>query len=290
MADQYFYNTDPFLSNQGEPCIMELSQGISNARIAWFKKNAEGFSPLKAPFGSIEIQGPYSNSLTNQLIEKLLARLRDEKVTSITITMPPDGYNKEAGFLISKAYENYGFNILFQDFNFHIEVNSEFRKHLHRSERWKLNKSIREGYTFRKVEIPDWEETFNLLQESRERKGFLLSMDRLSLEKSFKDFPEKYQLFSVLKDEKTVAIAVTIRVNKEILYVFYTADSLIHRKLSPVVLLHNGIYQYCISEKIEILDLGTCSLKGQVNSGVANFKKNLGGIVSLKNTFIKRFQ
>jgi predicted N-acyltransferase len=219
----------------------------------------------------------------------VFVQLQKEKVTSLSITMPPDGYDFETGFLLAKILQNHGFQLGFQDLNFHLDVNSDFKKHLHRSERWKLNKSIRAEYIFHKVEKPDWDLAFRLLNESRERKGFRLSMDQKSLEEAFNIFPDRYQLFAVVKEEETVAIAITLKINKEILYIFYTADLLKHRKLSPVVLLHNGIYQFCQSERIQLLDLGTSSLKGQVNSGVANFKRNLGGIASLKNTFVKRF-
>ncbi len=288
MDARYFFNSRPYLLQQGEPKILELSRGISSARFAWFKQNNEGYSPLKAPFGSIEIQGPYSNSLVHELLEELIGNLQKEKVSALSITMPPDGYDFETGFLLAKALQSHGFQLGFQDLNFHLEVKSEFKKHLHRSERWKLNKSIRAGYSFQKNDKPDWDLVFNLLNESRERKGFRLSMDQESLEKAFNFFPERYQLFEVIKDNETVAVAITLKINKDILYVFYTADLLKHRKLSPVVLLHNGIYQYCQFERIQLLDLGTSSLKGLVNSGVANFKRNLGGIASLKNTFVKR--
>ena len=84
-------------------------------------------------------------------------------------------------------------------------------------------------------------------------------------------------------------MAITVRVNSEILYVFYTADDLSHRKLSPVVLLHEGLYQQCIEEKFRLLDLGTASVKGLVNGGVATFKRNLGGVASLKQSWVKRY-
>ena len=289
MDAQYFFNSHAFLIQQGDPKILELCRGLSSIRFAWFKERGDGFSPLKAPFGSIEVQGPFSNSLIHQFLEDLDKQLNYEKVTSLSITMPPDGYDFEYGFLIAKALQNHGFYLTFQDLNFHLEVNPPFKKHLHRSERWKLNKSIREGYTFQKVESPDWENSFALLNESRERKGFRLSMDKESLEQAFLKFPGRYQLFSIMKELETVAIAITLAINKDILYVFFTADVLKHRKVSPIVLLHSGIYQYCLDKRINLLDLGTSSLKGLVNSGLANFKRNLGGVASLKNTFIKRF-
>jgi len=288
LDSKYFFNSRPFLIQQGEPIILESSKGTSRIKFAWFKQNREGFSPLNAPFGSLEIQGPYSNTLVHQLLDELHAQLVALRIGSLVITMPPDGYDFEMGLLISKALENHGFQMSFQDLNFHLPVSINFKKHLHRSERWKLNKSIREGYRFQKVDHPDWDAAFRLLNESRERKGFRLSMDQKSIESVFALFPDRYHLFSVCKGNETVAIAITLKVCEDILYVFYTADQISHRKLSPVVLLHHGIYGFCLENRIKLLDLGTSSLKGLVNSGVANFKRNLGGIASLKNTYMKR--
>jgi lipid II:glycine glycyltransferase (peptidoglycan interpeptide bridge formation enzyme) len=128
------------------------------------------------------------------------------------------------------------------------------------------------------------------LLDSRKRKGFELSMNQESLENVFAIFPENYSVFTVKNVAELAALAITVEVNPDILYVFYTADDVKFRKFSPVVLLHAGIYDYAKNMNFRILDLGTSSLKGLVNSGVATFKRSLGGIASLKNTWIWRFR
>ena len=289
MDSRYFFNSSPFLSAQGKAEIVEIQQGISGARLAIFKNQTEGCSPLKAPFGSIEIFGPYSSSGVYQLLDRLDEKVRELKLQTIRITHPPDGYDTETSYLIAKAMQKHGFQIVHQDLNFHLEVEGDFKKHLHRSERWKLNKSKRSGYRFHPIAKPIWDEVFPLLLRSRERKGFILSMNQAELENAFLQFPKVYEMWGVSFENQLVAMAITVRVNSEILYVFYTADDLNHRKLSPVVLLHEGLYQYSMEEKFRLLDLGTASVKGLVNGGVATFKRNLGGVASLKQSWVKRY-
>lgn len=289
MDSQYFFNSSPFLAKQGVPEIVEVHLGISGARLAYFKNKTEGSSPLKAPFGSIEIFGPYSSTAVYQLLDRLDVTAKDLKLQTIRITHPPDGYDTETSLLIAKALQNHGFQIVYQDLNFHLEVGGDFKKHLRRSERWKLNKSKRSGYLFHSIPNPVWNDVFPFLLESRERKGFFLSMNQPELEKAFQQFPKEYQMWGVSLENQLIAMAITIRINTEILYVFYTADDLSHRKVSPVVLLHEGLYIYCIDQKFRLLDLGTVSLKGIVNSGVATFKRNLGGVASLKQSWVKRY-
>ncbi len=257
--------------------------------MAWFENQQEAFSPIRAPFGSISTRGAWPNQQQIQeLIKQLEADCLREKINSITITHYPNAYQPEFSLLLLNCFRLEGFSIQNQELNFHLEVKEDFKRNLRRSERWKLNKAHREGFYFKKCHPPNWDIAFPLLHDSRERKGYFLSMTRNELEAVFAQFPENYSLYGVFHRSHCVAIGITIRVSTQIEYVFYTADDIQHRKRSPIVLLHEGIYKECQKKGVELLDLGTASLKGVVNSGVATFKRNLGGLASLKNSFQKR--
>lgn len=285
---RYFFHSPAFLKNQGLYHTAESRRGDFSVKIFWFKQQREGFSPLRAPFGGLDYTGTWSLDAASDLIVRLMAELKEEKIQTFVMTQSPDAYQPEENLSFARLLLETGFELQHQDINFHLLVNQSFRKHLHRSERWKLNKLIRHGFVFQKEEAISWEMVYPFFLESRIRKGYELSMSRESLERVFAMFPEQYSLFSVLKDGEPAAMAITVEVNSDILYVFYTADDLKFRKFSPVVLLHAGIYDYAAARKIRLLDLGTCSLRGMVNSGVATFKRSLGGIASLKNTWIWR--
>ena len=289
MDAKYFFNSNAFLTRQGNPQVLELQSDLSAVRLAWIEINREGYSPYKAPFGSIEVHGPFAPQLTSQLLEDLDRAAAERKWRTFRITQPPDGYDSESMLLVSKALLQDGFQLVHQDLNFHLPIGLDFKSHLHRSERYKLNKLKRAGFRFGKLAVSDWHRAYELLQNSRIRKGFSLSMSKDALEQTIAYFPAEYQIFGVWMGDQLAAMSVAIAVNSQILYVFYTADDMQFRKFSPVVLLHEGLYEFGLANQFQLLDLGTASLKGLVNSGVANFKRNLGGIASLKNSFQKRY-
>lgn len=291
MESAFLFQSAAFLQFQGNPQLVSLEEvGGNTYSIAWFEKQQEGFSPVRAPFGSISTTGEWPNQVhISELIKKLEADGIRQKIKSITITHFPNAYQPEFSLLLLNCLRSEGFSIQNQELNFHLDVKEGFKKNLRRSERWKLNKAHREGYYFKKCHPPNWDIAFPLLQNSRERKGYALSMTRDELEAVFAQFPEYYSVYGVFHRSHCVAIGITIRVSPQIEYVFYTADDIQHRKRSPVVLLHEGIYKECQKNGVTLLDLGTASLKGVVNSGVATFKRNLGGIASLKNSFQKRW-
>jgi hypothetical protein len=285
---RYLFNTARFLSQQGDFSTVAVEDEGFRGKICWSRVNQAGYSPLRAPFGGPDCQGFWSGSAAARLVACLVDELQVAKIQTFYLTQPPDAYDQEGNYAFFRLLPEAGFELSHQDLNFHLVVNQPFRRHLHRSERWKLNKLIRHGFEFQRQQHIRWDEVYAFFLESRRRKGFELSMNRESLEKVFELFPGQYALFSVVKENVTAAMAITIEVSPDIWYIFYTADNLIFRKFSPVVMLHAGIYNLALDHKIKILDLGTSSLKGIVNSGVATFKRSLGGVASLKNTWVWR--
>lgn len=169
--------------------------------------------------------------------------------------------------------------------NYHLPLDQPFRQGLHRSERWKCNKLHREGYTFQAISPAHIEMVFPILEESRRRKGYPMTMSQLELAEVFDAFPQYYHLHGVYVENVCVAVSVSIQVSQEIDYIFYTGDVLAHRRRSPVVMLHEGLFMLARQQGKTILDLGTASVQGEVNQGLAQFKEHLGGQVSAKITW-----
>ena len=209
---------------------------------------------------------------------------------SLEIQLPPECYAGAEKDWLMPLLEEAGFQIVWTDLNFHLPVDGPIRRHLHRSERWKLNKSERLGFAFHRVLRPDWLQVHAFILASRIRKGYSLSMTPDELRESAAKFPGRYRVWQVLSPaNELAAIAVSIDVSSEIEYVFYTADDPVFRKWSPVVMLIAGIYEAALAEKKQILDLGTASLKGMINPGLAAFKRFLGGQPSPKHRIRKTY-
>lgn len=289
MISPYLFLTEPFLKQQGDFRVISASSGNSSVDYPFFIENGRILSPAKAPFGSFLFNSQPSQELIIEILDQLESLSRKEKIHHVQIVFPPDCYQPEVNVWLQPMMVSAGYQIAWQDLNFHKELTNSFEAGLHRSERWKLRKALQLGYEFRMIPEPDWNFSFHFLLESRQRKGYQLSMVREDLERTFNLFPDAYRMSGVFFQDQCVALAVSIQVNEEIEYVFYTADNVHHRKLSPVVLLHYGLANYCREKGVRMLDLGTSSVKGVVNSGVATFKRNLGATASLKSTFLRKF-
>lgn len=289
MIQDCFFFEPAFLSNQGPYETLVIRVNGVRYSAAWYTDAKSVKMPLKAPFACIQWDNIPTADGLHALFSELEVYWRSKSMATVSLVLPPDIYLEDYGNIIQKVLEQKQFRLSWQDINFHLKTHTSFRHLIHRSERWRLNKALRQGYAFSQIQAPDWDFFYEFIAESRRRKGFFLSMTKEELRRSSELFPNQYHFFGVSKDKEWVALAVTVQVSPKILYVLYTADKLEHRKVSPVVLLHAGVFEFAQSKGFQVLDMGTASLKGMVNNGVAIFKRGLGGVLSLKNTYSKTF-
>jgi hypothetical protein len=289
-AEGLLFLRSSFLSRQGEPVWFESGSGTERVAMPVFVEGNHAFSPLKASFGGFQYQGIPDLVKVRHVLENALDWMEKKRMSSFVLGLPPDAYTPEFHLKLMPLLVSLGFHLQWQDLNFHLDIDRPFSQHLSKSARWKRNKALREGYRFCFMPEPDWDQAYSFLMESRVRKGYALSMSREGLEFAFKENPDLFRMAGVFKSGICAALSVSIRVSDEIEYVFYTADSLEHRKRSPVILLHEGLYSAAGFDGVKLLDLGTASLKGLVNNGVATFKRGLGGVGSLKSTLVRKFR
>ena len=280
-----FFLEPAFLDFQGSHFLAEADE----CRIAVFG-DSELESPLKAPFGGFVLPENASPASMRRLIEKVDLYASGKNALSLEIQLPPECYSGAEKDWLMPFLEGAGFQKVWTDLNFHLPVDGPIRRQLHRSERWKLNKSERLGFAFQPVLQPNWNQVHAFILASRIRKGYSLSMTADELRESADKFPGRYKVWQVLSPaNELAAIAVSIDVSSETEYVFYTADDPVFRKWSPVVMLIAGIYEVALAEKKQVLDLGTASLKGMINPGLAAFKQFLGGLPSPKHRIRKTY-
>ena len=156
----------------------------------------------------------------------------------------------------------------------------------HKKRRLRQAESL--DFSFREIPLNYLEEAYSLIVESRESKGYPVTMTFKDLEAMFKLFPSDYLLFGVFDKNKLIAASACIKVNNKILYCFYIGDALAFRPHSPITLLINGIYRYCQESHFKMLDLGISTDKGVLNKGLYAFKKTFGSFDSHKLTFLKQ--
>jgi hypothetical protein len=245
-------------------------------------------SPWRAPFGSFEFGRNFSEKALTEFVHYIDNFVRERKLTDLRITSWPNCYcTWEQSVMLNKVLLENGFKIAVKDHNYHLETGAPFESFIHVSERGKLNKCKKAGFRFALGTPDDIVSVHSLISEARERRGYPLSMTRQDYEKMFLQFSDRYILFTLFDQEKLIAAGTGVKVNSKIIYNFLGANDYSYKSYSPMVMLVQGAYEYCMNHGYQIFDLGTTSVNGIINPGLTQFKKYLGGRFSNKVTYQK---
>lgn len=286
----FFFNTVRFLkaNNQIPPISFRLNKSNKIiAAIHFSIVDNRAISLLQSPFGGLDFHPSIDFLDLDRFLSEVLVELKARKIKAVELRLPPSSYAPAMEALQDQLLKKHGFKICGSEINCHIDINATttFWSLLHSSEKNKLNRSIKASFLNNELSKTHFNQVYDLVKENREAKGFPVTMERKHLEKLVMKFDE-YKLFGCFDQDKLIACTVSIIVNKEILYNFYMADSMNYRSFSPLVFLNEYIYNWCVKNNFQQLDLGTVSVEGVINEGLFSFKKNIGAKVSGKIRFV----
>ena len=286
IAAGYIFNTPEFQSLKTGVTryfvLFESEQAI--ARICFSIDNNSAISGLQATFGSIDGENHIPVKAAKYFLDQVCEQLKSSGIKEIIIKHWPDCYSENN--YIHEIFAELGFKVTTSEINQHLVVEeADFKLLIRKNERKKLNQCLNKGYTFRHLSMAQLKDVYQLVTQTRERKGYPVSMAFDLLEKTMSSLPDNYLLFGLFDKEELIAASVSIRISENILYNFYHADEISYRSTSPLVMLVEEIYRYCQQNGIKILDLGVSSEKGIKNEGLFVFKENLGCLTSKKNTY-----
>jgi hypothetical protein len=248
-------------------------------------------SPARAPFGSIQHHDSCTTEEIYFFLDCIIAFIVQKDGKKLSIQHYPECYLANNIDLAKQCFISGGFRESQQLLNHHIPVSDlPFAEIIRKQEKRRLQKCKKSGMTSQIEANMEPEEIYNFLLNCRNQKGYKLSLDERQLTELLLTFPEQVIVFSVRIDNCIVALSVSIRVNQRILYNFLT-DSLPQYNLySPSVLTTECIFNYCKTEQIQILDLGTSlDHHGCEKAGLVRFKDNIGALRSCKVTYTKDF-
>ena len=247
-------------------------------------------SPRKSPFGSVEFSEELPTIVLFQFLEYVLAKLQALSLSRIIIKNPPQHYNPRKTALLQTFLFNLGFRVVDAEVGAVLPVCSEkFEDRIDNWEFRKLRQAQESGAMFRALGLDQLDQVYDFIFDCRKQKGYSLSMTLDELRETVRVFPDRFMLNGVFHQEKMVAASIAIRISSDVLYNFYSAHNVSYDYLSPVVLLIDGLYQLCQSQKIALLDLGTSAFQGKPNFGLLDFKLRLGAEPTPKLTFEKLF-
>ena len=204
-------------------------------------------------------------------------------------TLPPEYFYPEIFLSQIQLIEEMGGILLFSDSSFHISVDDWDLSLLSKGNRKKIRQCQAQGVQFRPGNNDDLPQIYDLIRRNRISKGVTPSISFDQLVTAARIFPNEYQFFALYLSDDLIASAVTVMITPDIRYVYMWADDDNFRVLSPVAMLCKEIVEDSRKNGIKIVDLGTASVAGVLDPGLARFKMNLGAVQTKKPTFVVDF-
>jgi hypothetical protein len=292
------FETDIFLS----PRHLQLQASSGWASYAAINKKTEQLeafihyhlerkvarSPLRSPYGSFVFSKNISTDRLSEFIDFTEQKLREKGINRIWLRNSPEAYDLANNDRLHNILLKQGYEIELEEVSTLIPISDDsFESILHRSHKKKLRKCHENRFVFQFLALDHLNEVYGFLKTVREEKNYLLSMSFDELSRTVEVFPDNY-LLSVVRDrEQIIAASVCIKVNSRVLYNFYHDHLGVYDKVSPVVLLNEGLYEYCQQQEFRLLDLGTSMINEKPNTSLITFKVRLGGQPTGKFTFVK---
>lgn len=248
-------------------------------------------SPLRAPFGSLDLMSEIPPRVVFDFLAFVERRLQDLGASRIEVKNPPDVYDPERMTLLANFFLTHQYSITDAEVGAVIAVSSDpFSEQIHPRKKRKLVQSRVDSLQFVKLERKELPDVYAFIAACRWKKNYKLSIALDELGRFVDRFPDEYVLFGVFHGHALVAASVVIRVHEHALYHFIS-DHVPHiGELRPALILMEGIYEYCLSEGISLLDLGTSTLDGKPDVKLLRFKKEIGGQLTHKFSFQKNLR
>jgi hypothetical protein len=294
------YDFDPYLFNLIDNLYLQTREGwhsyyavradkkLVRAQVHFHVQAHVASSPFKNPFGSFEFSDAFTPKELFEFIKFVEHALKKKRITKMIVKSYPQIYHHYRAALLNTFLINHNFKIEEAELSSCIEVSaSKLFESLSSWEKRKLKQQAKKEFRFKQLPLEKFREVYDFIESCRNERNQSLSMTVGQLEAVMKTFSDKFSLFAVFDDKIIAAASIAIRVNKSVLYNFYSAHAKQYDPLSPVVGLMEGMYKFCQEGNIKLLDLGTSSLRGKPNFSLLDFKINMGAVPTPKLTFTK---
>lgn len=266
--------------------LRESRTGKIYSRISFNLKSGVAHSPLRAPFGSVEVYRKMTEIQLKEFLERVESELQNLGIRRIVIRGFPGLYDERLSQMVGEVMRSLQYSC-HEEISSIIQVNENaFEKKIKVSERQKLKKA-KALFQLDKVGVSDLKQIYSFIADCRKERNQSLSMTLAELKKTISVYPDRFYFFKTIRKSEIVAAAIVIQISKGILYTFYYAHAKKHNKVSPVVFLISGIYEFAQENRVNMIDLGTSMIGGHVNQPLLHFKKSIGGASCSKLTFTK---
>jgi len=246
-------------------------------------------SPGQASFGGVQLAAGLPAAALHPLLDAAETTLRQHQQTRLEVRGYPACYDPAGAAALREVLSQRGYQVVLEEQNFYLDTQRDYAAHLHYSESRRLRKCLRAGLAVEQEPPFLLPAAYAFIAACRQERGQSLSLPMARIEALFRAFPRQHLLFSVRKPGGDwAALTIAIQLSERVVYNFYPASPLAENKLSPMVLLNEGLHAYARASGAAIVDLGTSTLPGGgPNEPLLAFKRHLGGLSSPRLTWQK---
>jgi len=270
---------------------LEATLNTENGVSCYFNKEKTNSwrSPSRGTFAGPTIVGNVSPHDYDTALRIFETELVKQGAKSIHYSLQPSYISQDYSDLTETLLWHQGYRLSQSNMNHHISVNDRpFIESISPSKRRLLKKNLKQGHRVKKLASNYLEEVYDLIAQNREKRGLKPSMSKFELKNFYQAFKDQVHMFGVEASNGLIAAAFCIQIMPSTIYVFYWGHRPDSTKPSPMILLHKGIYQYCLEQNIRCIDLGTSTTIDQIDWGLTFFKNTLNSIISKKVNMSKK--
>lgn len=241
-------------------------------------------SPVRGTFGGIHFFDQVPIDVLTDFLLWVGARASQQGIRDIEVRLPNINLYPTEVALQLQSLSSGDYEVGCRDIGHTVDLLTT-RTKPHKAIDRQRRRSFDEGAVADILPPADLPAVYDVIFQNRIQNGHPMTMSLDSLQKMQQELPGVMRLFGVKVDDVLVSAAVTLKIDRSVMYVFYWGDLRRTRdSFSSIVPLFFRIKEYGVANGFAVLDLGTSSLSGEINEGLATFKRRLGATAGEKLT------
>lgn len=248
-------------------------------------------SPFSAPFGGFHYTHEHMfYHIFTDFLEGLKEYMVQSGYKGVSITLPPDIYQKNINAKCVRAFLELGYTMQSPDLTNWVDLDDFDGSWIKNSVAQNCRKAMKYHLSCTLgSDHQSMEGAYAVIRNNRAELGRNIYMELDDILEVQKIFPIDFFVVQQT-DGETLGAAICYRGHPKIIQVIFMGDNLEKRKLGIMDYLYMNMYDFYKSKGYKYLDMGLSSLNGEPNTGLLRFKEIHNCDTSLRYTFSWRPQ
>jgi len=245
-------------------------------------------SPVGASFGGFVFAGNQSLKTVFEAVGVFIDHLKESGFAAAEITLPPGCYSESGDQALGFAMASSGFETLSREATAVVPLGAAGPENLAPSVRRNLRRAEESG-----IRVKTGGATgpfYEILAANLAAKGATPTHTAEELQRLIDLFPKRILLFEGWLDDRLVGGCLSLICNQRSALVFYICDHPDFRRFRVAEFVLHGCLVWFKEQGYTYLDLGTISIDGQVNWGLARFKSKFMAETYVREKYVLRLK